>query len=101
MTTTRIPPMPADFMPESSKAARAIFGSDFPGADLLFRRLAWIRNGYAGPVDLNGNPTDLTECEGCYGWTDETRTDCTNAELCETCMHDHEAECRRCADPGE
>jgi hypothetical protein len=41
------------------------------------------------------------QCEGCYAWVDETRTDCTNAELCETCMHDHEAECRRCADPGE
>jgi len=102
MTTTRIPPMPADFVPESSKAARAIFGSDFPKADLLFRRIHWIRtSGYSGPVDQYGNPTDLPQCEGCLCWTDETFIDCTNAELCETCMHDHEAECRRCADPGE
>lgn len=37
-----------------------------------------------------------------YVQVDETCTDCTEgAELCETCMHDHEAECRRCADPGE
>ena len=43
----------------------------------------------------------MITCEGCHTQVDETRTDCTNAELCETCMHDHEAECRRCADPGE
>ena len=102
MTTTRIPPMPADYAPEVSKAAAAIFGRDFLEADLLFRRIHWIRtSGYSGPVDQDGNPTDLTECEGCLCWVDETRTDCTNAELCKTCMHDHEAECRRCADPGE
>ena len=41
-----------------------------------------------------------TQCEGCNAQLG-TRTDCTNADLCETCMHDHEAECRRCADPGE
>jgi hypothetical protein len=93
--------MPADYVPAQSVAGRAIFG-DPAGWRPSEKRAYWLREqGYDGPIDKYGDPTDLTMCEGCRTWVDETRTDCTNAELCKTCMHDHEAECRRCADPEE
>lgn len=100
-TQTRIPPMPADYLPEPSPVAVQL-GLDlrpFPS-----RRIHWLRaHGYTGWVGTDGTPNDLVECDACLHWFDEEYAKaaaCALDTYCPGCMADHETECRRCAAEG-
>lgn len=101
---TRIPPMPADYIPRQSVSdAIAILGP----VNLLTtfeRRVVWLRaNGYTGWIGTDGTPNDLVECDACLHWFDEEYAKAAACGLdtyCPGCMADHETECRRCAAEG-